>query len=360
MTSTVCRRLRSVFQRKPTIAIAATTSTDDDFNKLVEQFKKKSDSRDFRGNRFAYAYAVRRLAKAGHFSSINEILSHQKQYQQIHTERFTSRLIRLYGQAKMLDHAHQLFDEMPELNCPRTVLSFNALLAACIYSKSFDKIIELFRELPKKLSIKPDIISYATLMKAYCETGLFDEAVSLLDEIEKNDWKPNAVIFNTLLDTFYKSGKFSEAENIWDLMKQKNSVPDVRSYTSRLLGMVNENRLSEAVDVLKEMEEMELKPNAYTYNGLIKGFVDEGDLEEVKKWYGLMMENGCSPDFLTFMILIPFACDKDDFDFAYELCKKSIQLKEKLSDEVVQKVADGLIDQSQVGKAKELMELGNL
>ncbi|KAL0291411.1 UNVERIFIED_CONTAM: Pentatricopeptide repeat-containing protein, mitochondrial [Sesamum radiatum] len=363
VSSSLCRRLRTVFLQKPTSATATataveTTSGEQRIQKLVKQFKEKSNFSRFRGQRIVYKTTVRRLAKGGHFSYIHEILNHQKLYPDIKDENFIARLICLYGQAKMLDHALQLFDQMPELNCPRTVLSFNALMAACFPSKSFNKVVELFQELPGKLSVKPNVISYTSVIRAFCQMGSLDTAMSMLGDMEKNDVEPNAVTFNTLLGAFYKSGRFSEAENLWSLMEEKRVIPDLRCYNSRLHGMVKEKRLSEALDVFKELEEKGLKPNNYTYNTVIKGFVNEGNLDEVKKWYAAMVERECGPDFVTFMTLIPFACDNNDIDFAYELCKKSAGLKNKIPGVIIQKVIHELIKHSKVEEAKELFKLG--
>ena len=101
-----------------------------------------------------------------------------------------NRTTSLYGKSGMFDHAHRLFDEMPELNCQRTVLSYNALLGACVSSKNFDKVDGFLREFPGKLSIKPNVVSYNTMIKAFCEMGSFDSAFSLLDKMEKEGLKP--------------------------------------------------------------------------------------------------------------------------------------------------------------------------
>ncbi|XP_075523180.1 small ribosomal subunit protein mL103 (rPPR7)-like [Primulina tabacum] len=359
MSSNLCCRLRQIFQRKPTGTTSPTISGNDHLEYLVDRFKKKSNSTNFRRNRLAYKITVNRLARVHRFSSIHDILNHQKQYPDITDEHFAARLISLYGESRMFDHALQLFDEMPDLNCPRSVLSFNALLAACIASKEFDKFSELFREIPRKLSIEPDIISYNTMIKAFCEVGSMDAAVSLLDEIEKNGIEPNLITFHILLGSFYKGDaeNFSKAETFWSLMQEKEVVLDVRSYNSRLHGMMRQKRVSEALDVLKEMEERGLQPNHYSYNVMIKGFVDEGNLKEAKKWYASMIGNGYMADFFTHATLIPFACSKNDVDFAHELCIKSVDMKRPVSNGLMQKVADALFEQSEAEKAKELLKL---
>ncbi|KAL0318911.1 UNVERIFIED_CONTAM: hypothetical protein Sangu_2047300 [Sesamum angustifolium] len=161
--------------------------------------------------------------------------------------------------------------------------------------------------------------------------GSLDAAMSMLDDMEKNDVEPNVVTFDTLLGAFYSSGRFSEAENLWSLMEEKRVIPDLRCYNSRLHGMVKENSCR--------------KPWMTFGRGK-------------KKWYAAMVESGCGPDFITFMTLIPFACDNNDIDFAYELCKKSAGLKNRIPGGVIQKVIHELIEHSKVEEAKELLKLG--
>ncbi|KAL2475499.1 Pentatricopeptide repeat-containing protein [Abeliophyllum distichum] len=338
--------------------LSAAATKEKQLKSLVDKFKKSSESSRFRRRHLNYEPAVRRLAAAGRFSSIHDILNHQKQYRDITDERFTVRLLWLYGKSQMSDHALDLFEEMPQLNCPRTVLSFNALMAACVHSKQFDKTVKLFHEIPEKLSIQPDIVSYNTVIKAFCELGSFDTAVSMMDELDKMDIQPTTATFNTLLYAFYKSGRFDKAETIWGLMDKKKASPDARSYNAKLHGLVKEKRVMEAVGVVEGMEARGVKPDSFSYNVLIKGFVDEENLNEVKRWYKEMIDNGCTPDLATFRMLIPFACDTGDIDFAHELAKKSIDVN-RIFFLGIQQVINKLMEQSKVNEAKELMELGS-
>ncbi|XP_057804859.1 pentatricopeptide repeat-containing protein At3g13160, mitochondrial-like [Salvia miltiorrhiza] len=362
--SSACRRLRHLLlpKRKPDSVVAvATSNTQAKFQNVVEKFKKLSNSGGFRAQRAPFKAAVRRLSRAGHFSHVEDILQHQKKYESIKNEHFTARLIHLYGQAKMLDHALQLFDEMPKLNCPRTVFSFNTLLSACFPCRNFDKAIELFRELPAKLSIEPNAITYTSAMKAFCKTGSFDDAVSLLDEMAAKGVGPDAVTFSLLLGELYHSGRYLEGENAWNLMREKGVDPDVRCYNSRVQGMVSEKKMWEAVALVREMEQKGLRPNSYTYNVLIKGFVDEGNVEEVKNWYAALQESSsAAPDIFTYLRLVPFALDCIGVDLALELCKNSAGLKKKLPVAMVRRVSDELLKHSRVEDAKHLLHLYTL
>ncbi|KAA8519936.1 hypothetical protein F0562_014154 [Nyssa sinensis] len=378
MSSPLYRRLHGLFTttsltkiRKP-VAAAATTSylkpyppessvspEDKKFKALVKKFKVSSNSERFRHrNYYAYVTTVRRLAAAKQLSYIEDILEYQKKFKDITNEPFTVRLMSLYGKSGMFEHAHNLFNEMPQLNCERTVMSFNALLAACVNSKSFEKIEEFFRELPGKLLIEPDRVSYNTVVKAFCEMNSLDAALLVIDEMKKNGVEPDLITFNTLLHAFYGNNRFSEAEKLWALMEDKNIVPNVRSYNAKLRGLVSGNRIPDVVELIEEMRRKGLKPDIYSFNTLIKGFCDNGSLEEAKRWFGEMVKNDCAPERATFKILLPFVCDKGDFDFALELCRDAINRRCLIDKAAMQLVVDGLIKDLKIEEANVLLELG--
>lgn len=372
MSSTAFNRLRGLFSKStsPTITTiksnlaaeirAPISSKDKKISSFVEKFKKYTANPRFRRYNRYYEATVLRLAREEHFSAIRDILEHQKKYSEIKDEKFAVRLICLYGKAKMVDDAQRLFDELPSLNCERTVVSFNALLAACVNSKNFNRVFELFKELPDELSIEPDIVSYNTVIKALCDVGSLDSAIIVMNEMESNNIQPDVVTFNTILDAFYKTNRIEEAEKLWFLMEKKNVLANVRTYNSRLRGLVTDNRVSDAAEWIEKMRQKGVKPDNYSFNALMKGFVDVGNLKEAKVWYKKMMGSECRPDKATFGMLIPFACDKDDFDYAFELCNDALKAKQSVYNSAVQRVVDGLVERSKNSEAQKLMKMAKL
>ncbi|XP_047317288.1 pentatricopeptide repeat-containing protein At1g55890, mitochondrial-like [Impatiens glandulifera] len=327
---------------------------------IVKKFKKATDSKRFRHHSHnAYQQTVDRLARAQKFSYIEDILEHQKKYPDITTEGFVIRLISLYGKSGMFDNARKLFDEMPELGCQRTVWSFNALLDACVNSKCYDKIEELFHELPEKLSVKPDKVSCNTVIKAFCKMDLLDKAMFFLDEIQKTGIEPDLITFNTLIDAFYSRGCFSDAEKIWVLMEEKNISPNTRSYNPKLRALVADNKIEEAGELLEEMKKKGLVPDTYSYNALILGYCDKGELKEACRWYDEMLKMNLSANQYTFGNLGYCACKMGDFEFGLRICKDVIKSKTVVASDMFQKVVDGLVKLSKMDQAEELVQLGN-
>ncbi|KAK6797649.1 hypothetical protein RDI58_005351 [Solanum bulbocastanum] len=358
-TSSPLRRMKGIFagnDRAINQPFTSSRSTDR-AQAIVESFKKSSECPKFRLKRFQYEITIHQLTEAKYKSGIIDIIEHQKNYPDIRNEAFVAHLILLYGKAKMDHHARKLFDEMPQLNCPRTVFSFNALLAAYLKSEKYDKIGGLFRELPPKLSIVPDLVSYNTGIKALCKAGLLDSAVNLMDEIENHGIKPNIVTCNTLLNAFHESKRYSEAESLWAMMEKRNIIPDLCSYNIKLISLVKANKVSKAIQFFDEIVNKGFKPDRYSYSAMIKMYVAKGNLEEVNIWYEKMTQNGCLPDVSTLTMLISFACSAKKIDFALDLCKEAMNSRKAIHNTIMQRVVNCLVEHSKIENARELVKL---
>ncbi|XP_014507752.1 pentatricopeptide repeat-containing protein At1g55890, mitochondrial isoform X2 [Vigna radiata var. radiata] len=328
--------------------------------RLVEKFKKASDIDQFRKKTGIYEVTVRRLAGAKRFGWVHDILEHQKQYSDISNEGFSARLIFLYGKSGMAKHARMVFDEMPQRKCNRTVLSFNALLAAYLHSRKFNVVDELFKTLPTQLSIEPDLVSYNTLIKAFCEEGSFDSALSVLKEMEEKGVNPDSIKFNTLLDGLYSKGSFEDGEKVWGLMGAKNVTPDVTSYSSKLVGLFRENKPDEVVELYREMEKVGVKLDFFylkaVVNAVIKCCVNDGDLDEVKNCLGVIADFDLDLHKSTYSILVPFLREKCDLMTTIKLCKEIMEKRGRVDGSLLQLVVDKLVNEGKISKAKEIVE----
>ncbi|XXG59394.1 hypothetical protein AAC387_Pa04g1489 [Persea americana] len=331
-----------------------------DLDILVEKFKKSSQSFRFRGKHRIYEVTIRRLASAKRFDSIEEILEHQKQFSDIAKEGFATRLILLYGRSNMFGHARKLFDELPQLNCPRTVKSFNALLTAAVDSKEYETVTRIFHELAAEISVEHDIFSYNILIQAYCKMGSMHSAFLVLEEMKRNGVVPTVITFNSLLNGFYGANQIENAEKVWVEMENIGCVPDIISYNAKLRGLVAEGKTHEAMKLVNELRDRGPKPDVFSFNALIKGYCSEGNLEDAKKVYSELGINGCAPNRWTFELLIPRVIKEGDLALAAKLCHESMSQKCSINAGIVQGVVNALVEESMtmIEEAKKIVKTG--
>lgn len=58
--------------------------------------------------------------------------------------------------------------------------------------------MKAFKELPEKVGIIPDLVSYNTMIKALCRKGSMDDILSIFEDLETNGFEPDLI---TLIST---------------------------------------------------------------------------------------------------------------------------------------------------------------
>ncbi|KAG5514936.1 hypothetical protein RHGRI_036093 [Rhododendron griersonianum] len=90
--------------------------------------------------------------------------------------------------------------------------SYTALLSAYSRNGLFDKAFSLLEEMKNSPDCKPDVHTYSILIKSCVQVSAFDKVDSLLSVMASQGIKPNTVTYNTLIDTYGKTRKFAEME----------------------------------------------------------------------------------------------------------------------------------------------------
>ncbi|KAK9106368.1 hypothetical protein Syun_022379 [Stephania yunnanensis] len=338
-------RLRSVYDPDEALSIYTTLS---------------DHSTASASTRYAQDLTIKRLAKAGRYADIENLIESQKTNSpHIAQETFLSALIRSYGRAGMLDHARRTFDQMDDLGTPRTSLSFNALLTACIQSKQFDQVPKLFEQIPNKHNkVVPDKVSYGILIRSFCESGNVDSAIALIHQINGNgngngsNVEVTAISYTTVIDALYREGNVGEAERIWSEMVGNGCAPDATAYNVRLMHAHQGKPDVDVVPVLDEMSSSGIKPDTISYNYLMTCYCKNGMIEDAVKVYEGLKGNGCAPNATTFRTLVYHLCKNGDFGKGFRVYKESAK-RDKIPDfGTLKLLVRGLVEKKKVKDAK--------
>ncbi|XP_074263890.1 small ribosomal subunit protein mL103 (rPPR7)-like [Silene latifolia] len=305
-------------------------------------------------SRYAKQLTVQRLAKSRRFDDIETLIESLKNDPKITQEPYFCTLIRCYGKAGMFDHAIKLYDQMEELGTPRSCLSFNALLAAGNNSRVFDRVHQVFDEMPEKYGFDPDKISYGILVKACCEKGEPEMGLKIIEEMDGKGVEVTAVTFTTVLDSLYRIGKVDEAERVWGEMVEKGCVPDVAAWNVKI-GHAHAGEPEGVMGLIVEMEGAGLKPDTISYNYLLACYCRNDRLDEAMKVYEDLAKGGFRLKVATFRTLISYLCKKEDYAKGYDVFKRSV-FHNKIPDFGTLKVlVEGLVKKKRKKDAKGLI-----
>ncbi|KAK3165655.1 hypothetical protein QOZ80_1AG0036050 [Eleusine coracana subsp. coracana] len=253
-----------------------------DPDKLVSKFLASTPSYRFRDRHHVYEVAVSRLASFGRHDAVAAIIDAQKPFLDAEGQDFAVRLVRLYGRASMPSQAAATFHDLPPKH--KSVITFNALLSACLDSRDFSALATAFRKIPALYpTIIPSVHTYNILICALCQKRELSAALDVITLMEKSGVSPDIISFNTLLNGFYHNAPMDDALKIWDMMKERNVEPDTNSYNAKLQGLVSEGRIEDAAALIEMMEKDGPKPDTVSYNELIRGYCNKERLDDANK-----------------------------------------------------------------------------
>ncbi|CAH9086999.1 unnamed protein product [Cuscuta epithymum] len=307
-------------------------------------------------SRYAQEYTVRRLAKSHRFSDIVTFLEAHKKDPKVTKEHFLATIIRSYGIVGMFDNALNTYEQMSEFGTPRSSASFNALLSACIQSKLYDRVPQLFDEIPKKYGVSPDMVSYGILIRSYCEVGSSELAMEKLKEMGEKGMKVNAIPYTTIMNSLYKKGMSKEAEKVWDEMVKSGCDLDVGAYNVKIMNIQGGN--PEAVKgLIEEMSNAGLKPDIISYNYLMTSYFRNGMIDEAEQVYNNLQANFCKPNATTFRTFIYNACQKGQFENAYKVFNESVAMNKIPDFNTLKHLVCGLVKISKTTDAKNVISV---
>nr|GMC67821.1 pentatricopeptide repeat-containing protein At4g36680, mitochondrial-like [Ipomoea batatas] len=307
-------------------------------------------------SRYAQEYTVKRLAKSHRFSDIEAFLESHKKDPKVSQEPFLATIIRSYGIVGMFDNALSTYEQMTDLGTPRSSVSFNALLSACIHSKLYDRVPQLFDEIPKKYKVSPDRVSFGILIRSYCEVGTPKLAMEKLKEMEGKGMQITAIPYTTIMNSLYKKGMSDEAEKVWDEMVKSGCELDVGAYNVRIMNIQGGNP-DGVKGLIDEMSNLGLKPDIISYNYLMTCYCRNGMMDEAEQVYNNLEDNFCKPNATTFRTLIYYACQQGQFDTGYKVFNKSVTMNKIPDFNTLKHLVRGLVTQSKTIEAKSVISI---
>ncbi|RXH90876.1 hypothetical protein DVH24_006821 [Malus domestica] len=204
-------------------------------------------------------------------------------------------LIDMYSKCGMNDYAERIFSKAES----KSISMWNEMAAAYVNAGEANKGIELVRVMHSH-GIKPDAVSYNTILAGHARNVQINEAYELLYEMVRMDLNPNIILFNVLISGFQQFGLSFEA------LKGK----EIHGYT--LKTSVEPNIY---ISIFRRTDDK----NRVCWNALIAGHVNNKQLDRALELFGEMLEKGLGPSSITLMTLLLTCGDLEALRFEREL-----------------------------------------
>ncbi|PKA46849.1 Putative pentatricopeptide repeat-containing protein [Apostasia shenzhenica] len=348
----------------------------------------------FRHSPRSYDLVICRLGRERMFSEMEEVIDQMAETRFSPKEALFCRIISFYGRARCPSSALRTFRRIPTFRCRRTIRSLNTLLDAllrcgeigeiqalcrkldaseftpdaCTYniliraraqsgSGSVRSACELFDEM-RKMGIRPNVVSFGTLISALCLDSRLEDAFRLKEEMVRlHNVKPNAYIYTSLMKALCKQRELDRAILMKEeMLSDPDVVLDSAVYTTLIRGLFRAGRKEEVVEMLEEMKEKGVKPNAATFNAVIAGFCEGNEFEAAFETMKEMDSRGNEPDLVSYNTMVMGLCRAGRWREARDLFEDMPRRGCRPDVVTYRTLLDGMCAAGEVGEVALLLE----
>jgi len=158
----------------------------------------------------------------------------------------------------------------------------------------------------KRHHVEPNLITYSTILKGYCNVGDIPQAFAVLQDLKSNtNLKPDEIMYNSLLDGCAKSNLLEEGMRLFDEM-QKERIPPSNFTLSIMIKLLNRaRRVEQAFDLVRDLpKKYKFKPNLHVYTNLMQACIGNRQPTRALTVLETMVKDCVQPDSKVYAILI--------------------------------------------------------
>lgn len=170
---------------------------------------------------------------------------------------------------------------------------------------------------------EPDIVTYSTIVKGYCNSGGLDRALEILKDMQiDGKLTPDEVMYNSVLDGCAKEHRPNEALKLLEDMKRTGVTPSNYTLSIMVKLMGRCRRLNQAFSIIGDISSTYgLKVNIQVYTCLIQACFNNRQATKAVALHDQIIKEGLLPDEMTYSALVKGCLQASLIDSAVHLAK---------------------------------------
>jgi pentatricopeptide repeat protein len=178
------------------------------------------------------------------------------------------------------------------------------------------------------MHLKPNVVTYGTIVKGYVQDGKLDKAHMFVQSIQRSSTlKPDEIMYNTLLDGCAQHRVWERGLAILDEMQAVGIHPSNYTISVLLKLARRSNRIDQASSLCERLaERYGLTFNVYVYGNLVSGYVDAGHAQRALSVVQRMLEAHIQPDQRVYTLVIKGLMDQGEFHTAVAVLRAAAGL----------------------------------
>jgi len=238
-----------------------------------------------------------------------------------------------------LDTINQVFKDMTRLDIKPNDITYNTVLDLCVALGCIKEAWIFFDEMKSK-SIIPDLFTYSILVKGLKESPHSDyEHFNLLfsyieSYIQTHHDELDEILFNSLIDTAVSYKDFGKVNRTLEHMKTQGIKPSNVTYGILIKAFGQNNMIENALSVFSQMEKNGVQPNEVTYGCIIDGCIRAQLYDKAIEFVNMMRTQGIKTNIVICTTLLKGYTKQHDFESIWKLYER-IAIKRELEPNIV-------------------------
>lgn len=268
--------------------------------------------------------AISRAVRAGNLAGAEELVTAQERGGMKVAGKCYGHLIAECVRANDLHRAWRLLDQLSDHGPGSEPAPFNAVMDA-FAKRGEPQAVERVFEKMVKCGLKPNVVSYSTLVYAHAKAGKSLAAESCFRQMVQAGVKPNVVTYDALIISCVGTGNFERIETLMQDMETDGVEATVTTYTTVLDACAKANDVARGEQWYERMQAKGIKPNVVTFTVMIDLCARIGDTQRAAAWLRRMLEAEVKPNTHTLNALIKAYIKANDMAGAEQLLNQTDQ-----------------------------------
>lgn len=223
-------------------------------------------------------------------------------------------LISMYGKCGSLENARTVLSRIIQ----RTVVSWNAVLTACIQNGHGREALVLFCRM-KLEGVPPDAITFICTFEACTSLTALEEGQEIHMAVVDCGWELDPVLANALINMYGKCGSLNDARSVFRDMHH----PNVVSWTAMIAACAQNGHGNEALVLFHQMQSEGVKPNHITFTCVLTACSQTGQLDDGRQHFvSINRDHGMTHTLEHYVCMIDLLCRTGHLDEAEDLIIK--------------------------------------
>lgn len=206
-------------------------------------------------------------------------------------------LLDAYAKVGDLDHAQNLFDEMPQPD----IASWNALIAGFAQGSRPGDAIMMFKKMKEDGNLRPNGVTVQGALLACSQLGALKEGENVHKHILEEKLDMNVQVCNVVIDMYAKCGSVDKAYWVFENMRCDKSLI---TWNTMIMAFAMHGDGYKALDLFEKLGRCGMPPDAVSYLAVLCACNHAGLVEDGLKLFNSMAQRGLAPNIKHYGALV--------------------------------------------------------